>query len=72
MLRTDTELRRLKAAARFARNCGNDFLKADDHAWWRGFQMRIRVALGLPATDANGQTVQKVHAGTDISVSAVK
>ena len=58
MLRTDAELRRLKDAARSARRYGNDFLKPEDQAWWNGFQMRLRVALGLPATDATGRTVE--------------
>jgi hypothetical protein len=58
MLRTDTELRRLRGAATTARNVGNDFVRPEDQAWWNGFQMRLRVALGLPATDATGRTVQ--------------
>ena len=72
MLRTDAELRRLRDAARSARSCGNDLLKAEDQAWWAGWQMRLRVALGLPATDATGRTVQTVHGGTDTPVSVFK
>ncbi|MFC1452602.1 hypothetical protein ACFLSJ_04570 [Verrucomicrobiota bacterium] len=67
-LRSDKGINQLKAAARAARSAASDFVRQEDTAWWSGFQMRLRVAMGLPAVAAAGPTVQRVHAGTEIPV----
>jgi len=49
LIRSDRTRNDLKSAANAARSFSNNFVRPEDQAWRKGFEMRLRVQLGLPA-----------------------